>query len=264
MKGAESMQTILFQKENNIAYITLNRAEALNAFNYPMLAELQETVSRIHLDRDIRAVIITGAGNKAFSAGADLKERKTLTEAEVRRNVKAIRDCFDSIANLPQPTIAAVNGYCFGGGFELMIACDFVIAAKGVQMGLTETSWAIIPGAGGTQRLPRLIGEMKAKELILTAKKITAEEAQTLGAVLKVVDPELVVQEAKTLAAQILKNGPVAVTQAKYAISRGLNTDLHTGLDIEAKAYELTIPTEDRLEALQAFSEKRDPIFKGK
>ncbi|GIO26699.1 enoyl-CoA hydratase-related protein [Ornithinibacillus bavariensis] len=258
------MQTILFQKENHIAYITLNREEALNAFNYQMLSELQETVDRIHLDRDIRAVIITGAGNRAFSAGADLKERKTLTESEVRRNVKAIRDCFDSVARLPQPTIAAVNGYCFGGGFELMIACDFVIAAKAVQMGLTETSWAIIPGAGGTQRLPRIVGEMKAKEMILTAKKITAEEAHTLGVVLKVVEPELVLQESKDLAAKILKNGPIAVTQAKFAISLGLNTDLHTGLDMEAKAYELTIPTEDRLEALQAFSEKREPIFKGK
>ena len=124
-------------------------------------------------DPEVRVVIFTGAGQKAFSAGADLKERKTLNEAEVRRNVKAIRDVFNSIASLPQPTIAAVNGYALGGGFEWLLSCDFAIAAQGVSMGLTETSWAIIPGAGGTQRLPRLIGEMKAKELILTAKKIS-------------------------------------------------------------------------------------------
>ncbi|WP_026907873.1 enoyl-CoA hydratase-related protein [Paucisalibacillus globulus] len=258
------MQTILFQKQNNIAHITLNREEALNAFNYQMLKELQEIVQQIHLDKEIRAVIITGAGKRSFSSGADLKERKTLTEPQVRRNVKAIRDCFDAIANLPQPTIAAVNGYCFGGGFELMIACDFVIAVKGAKMGLTETSWAIIPGAGGTQRLPRLIGEMKAKELILTAKKITAEEAYELGAVLRVVEENSLLEESVALANHILKNGPVAVTQAKYAITLGMNTDLNTGLDIEAKAYELTIPTEDRLEALQAFSEKRPPTFKGR
>ncbi|WP_010097784.1 enoyl-CoA hydratase-related protein [Ornithinibacillus scapharcae] len=257
------MQTVLYEKKSNIAYITLNREEALNAFNYQMLLELQKITSQIHVDREVRAVIITGSGKKAFSAGADLKERKTLTESEVRRNVKAIRDCFDAIANLPQPTIAAVNGYCFGGGFELMIACDFVIAVTGAKMGLTETSWAIIPGAGGTQRLPRLVGEMKAKELILTAKKITAEEACELGAVLKVVDQITLMEECEILAKQILQNGPIAVTQAKYAISLGMNTDIKTGLDIEAKAYELTIPTADRLEALQAFSEKRVPVFKG-
>src|SRR5690606_19991202 len=257
------MQTILYHKQHHIAYITLNRKEALNAFNYQMLSELQETIQQIHLDKEIRAVIITGAGEKSFSSGADLKERKTLTEPQVRRNVKAIRDCFDAIANLPQPTIAAVNGYCFGGGFELILACDFTIAVNEACMGLTETSWAIIPGAGGTQRLPRLIGEMKAKELILTAKKITAEEALELGIVLKVVEKDFLLEECEALANRILKNGPVAVTQAKYAISVGMNADLKTGLDLESKAYELTIPTKDRLEALQAFSEKRAPNFKG-
>ncbi|WP_047985785.1 enoyl-CoA hydratase-related protein [Ornithinibacillus californiensis] len=258
------METILFQIKNNIAYITLNRPEALNAFNYQMLTELHEKVNQIHLDRSIRAVIITGSGEKSFSAGADLKERKTLSEPEVRRNVKAIRDCFDAIANLPQPTIAAINGYCFGGGFELMIACDFTIAVKDAKMGLTETSWAIIPGAGGTQRLPRLIGEMRAKELILAAKKISAQEAKELGLILKVVDKESLLDECEDFAHLILRNGPIAITQAKYAISLGMNTDLNTGLDIEAKAYEFTIPTEDRLEALQAFSEKRAPNFQGK
>lgn len=258
------MQTILYQKENHIATITLNRENALNAFNYQMLTELHELVRQIHLDREIRIVIITGAGERAFSAGADLKERKTLTEEEVRRNVKEIRDCFNSIANLPQPTIAAVNGHCYGGGFELMLACDFAIAVDEAKMGLTETSWGIIPGAGGTQRLPRLIGKMKAKELILTAKKITAEEAYKLGLLLNVCEKDTLLEECNRLANQILKNAPIAVTQAKYAITMGMNTDLHTGIDIEAKAYEFTIPTEDRLEALAAFGEKREPIFKGK
>lgn len=145
-----------------------------------------------------------------------------------------------------------------------MLSCDFAIAAEGVSLGLTETSWAIIPGAGGTQRLPRLIGEMKAKELIFTAKKLTAEEALQLGILLKVVPREQLRSACEGLAAAIMKNGPIAVTQAKYAITQGMNTDLQTGMAIEGKAYELTIPTQDRLEALQAFSERRKTQFTGK
>lgn len=258
------MTNILLRKENNIAYITINREEALNCFNYDTLHQLQQVVDAISIDPEVKVIIITGAGDRSFSAGADLKERKTLKESDVRRNVKAIRDVFNSIANLPQPTIAAVNGYAFGGGFELMIACDFSIAAEGVKMGLTETSWAIIPGAGGTQRLPRLVGEMRAKELIFTARKFTAEEGVQLGVVLKVVQIENLLNSCEQLANVIMKNGPVAIKQAKYAITQGMNTDLQTGLAIEFKAYELTIPTEDRMEALLAFSEKRNPVFLGK
>lgn len=258
------MSTILYKKENHIAYVTLNRPHKLNSFNYDMLIALQKVVEKIHLDPNIRVVIFTGAGEKAFSAGADLEERRTLTETEVRRNVKAIGDAFNCVASLPQPTIAAVNGYTFGGGFELMIACDFSIAVEGVQMGLTETSWAIIPGAGGTQRLPRLVGEMKAKELIFTARKFTAKEALSWGILLKVVEAENLMKTCEKLANDILNNGPLAVRQAKYAITQGLNTDMQTGLEIEGKAYELIIPTDDRIEALKAFKEKRKPKFTGK
>lgn len=258
------MTSILYSKENNIAYVTINREDALNCFNFETLRELKEVTDLISLDPEVRVVIFTGAGDKSFSAGADLKERKTLNETEVRRNVKAIRDVFNSIANLPQPTIAAVNGYAFGGGFELMISCDFAIASEGVVMGLTETSWAIIPGAGGTQRLPRLVGEMRAKELILTARKFRAEEGVDLGIVLKVVNKENLLSSCQQLAIDMMKNGPVAIKQAKYAITQGMNTDLQTGLAIESKAYELVIPTDDRLEALLAFSEKRSPLFTGK
>ncbi|MFS0576849.1 enoyl-CoA hydratase-related protein [Sporosarcina sp. 179-K 3D1 HS] len=258
------MEPVLFEKKDNIAYVTINREEALNCFNYETLQKLQEVTDSIAIDPEVRVVIFTGAGEKAFSAGADLKERKTLNETEVRRNVKAIRDVFNSIAELPQPTIAAVNGYALGGGFELMVACDFPIAVKEATLGLTETSWAIIPGAGGTQRLPRLIGEMKAKELIFTAKRLTADEAYELGLLLQVVEKENLLSSCEELAKNILKNGPVAIKQAKYAINEGMNTDLRTGLAIESKAYELTIPTEDRMEALHAFSEKRKPVFTGR
>lgn len=255
------MKYIKFQKEEHIAYITIDRPESLNCFNYETLVELGNTVESLHTDSDVRVVIFTGAGDKAFSAGADLKERKNLTEAEVRRNVKKIRDVFSAVAELPQPTIAAVNGFAFGGGFELMLACDFKIAAEGTLMGLTEVSWGIIPGAGGTQRLSRLIGEMKAKELIFTARKITAEKALELGILTSVALQENIMAACKELAGEILQNAPIAVRQAKYAIQHGSSTDLQTGLSIESKAYELTIPTKDRVEALNAFSEKRKPVF---
>ncbi|WP_285767741.1 enoyl-CoA hydratase-related protein [Peribacillus sp. SI8-4] len=258
------MSNVIYEVNNQIGYITVNRPEVLNCFDYGTLSELQEIIEGIYLNSDIRVVIFTGAGEKAFSAGADLKERKSLNESEVRRNVTLIREVFTSIAGLPQPTIAAVNGYALGGGFEWLLSCDFAIAAEGVSLGLTETSWAIIPGAGGTQRLPRLIGEMKAKELIFTAKKLTAEEALQLGILLKVVPREQLRPACEGLAAAIMKNGPIAVTQAKYAITQGMNTDLDTGLAIEGKAYELTIPTQDRLEALHAFSERRKTQFTGK
>lgn len=257
------MSSILLEKKNQIAYVTVNREHALNSFDYETLCNLQEVIHHLHFDENTQVVIFTGAGHKAFSAGADLKERKSLTESEVRRNVKAIRDVFNMIVSLPQPAIAAVNGYAFGGGFELMLACDFSIATRGVMMGLTETSWAIIPGAGGTQRLPRLIGEMKAKELIFTARKISAEEALDLGIVLQVVERHELLSECEQLAQKMLKNGPIAIQQAKYAITRGMNTDLETGLAIESQAYERTIPTEDRSEALKAFREKRLPKFTG-
>ncbi len=257
------MENLLYEKKNYIGLVTINRPEALNCFNYATLKELGELVEQIRVDKDVRIVIFTGAGDKAFSSGADLKERRTLTEAEVRRNVYKIRTVFQQIADLPQPTIAAVNGYAFGGGFELMLACDFRIAVRHAKMGLTETSWAIIPGAGGTQRLPRLIGEAKAKELILTAKKIDATEAMNYGILTSVVESNQLMEACHELANAILQNGPIAVQQAKFAINQGMNADLHTGLEIEAKAYEITIPTKDRIEALNAFAEKRSPQFKG-
>lgn len=258
------MSTVLYQVENHIATITLNRPEAMNCFNYEMLKNLEEVVEDIRSNSDVRVVFITGAGEKAFSVGADLKERKTLTDSEVKRNVYKIGEVFSSIEALPQPTICMMNGYAFGGGMELALACDFRIVVDDTSMGLTETGLAIIPGAGGTQRLPRLIGETKALELILTAKRMTAEEAYAYGIVTKVVPRNELRTEALNLANAMLKNGPIALQQAKFAIKQGMNTDLQTGLKIERKAYEVTIPTEDRVEALAAFSEKRKPIFKGK
>ncbi len=258
------METIKYEQKGNMAYVTLNRPNALNAFNYDMLKELDEITESIRINPDIRVVIFTGAGDKSFSVGADLKERKTLTEQRVKRNIYKIGEVFSKIENLPQPTIAMLNGYAFGGGTELALACDFRIAADDILLGLTETSLAIIPGAGGTQRLPRLIGEAKALELILTAKRIKADEALAYGLVTKVASRENLKEETESFAALMLANGPIALQQAKFAVKHGMNVDLQTGLSIERKAYEITIPTEDRVEALNAFAEKRKPIFKGK
>ncbi len=258
------MSKIELSVQDNIGYVTLNREEAMNAFNYETLCELASVVESIRTNSDIRVVVFRGAGDKAFSVGADLKERKTLSEQDVRRNVYKIGEVFSAIERLPQPTIAAMNGYAFGGGMELALACDFRIAVREAIMGLTETSLAIIPGAGGTQRLPRLIGEAKAMELILTAKRMSADEAREYGVVTQTVEREYFSQAVNDFAANILANGPIAVQQAKFAIKNGMNTDLQTGLEIERKAYEITIPTEDRVEALRAFSEKRKPNFKGK
>jgi len=259
------MNSILVERNDHIAVITINRSDALNALNFETLSKLQEAVEEIRIDNGVRVVIITGAGDKAFSVGADLKERKTLTDTEVRRNIYKIGEVFSLIDNLPQPTIAAINGFAFGGGMELALACDFRIAATGTLMGLTETSLAIIPGAGGTQRLPRLIGQAKALELILTAKRLTSEEALEYGILNTIVanNSELLNASYK-LAEQMLANGPLAIQQAKFAVKQGMGVDLQTGLQIERKAYEVIIPTEDRLEALSAFAEKRKPKFKGK
>ncbi|MGD6965384.1 enoyl-CoA hydratase-related protein [Rossellomorea vietnamensis] len=257
------MESILLEQREHLGIITINRPDAMNAFNYDTLLELEKMIESIRINPDIRVVIFTGAGEKAFSVGADLKERKNLTEQQVRRNVMKIGDVFNGVSTLPQPTIAAMNGYAFGGGMELALSCDFRIAVSGTTMGLTETSLAIIPGAGGTQRLPRLIGESKAMELILTAKRLKSEEALDIGMLTRVASPESFMEEVIAFAGEMLSNGPIALQQAKFAIKNGMNTDLQTGLQIERKAYEITIPTEDRVEALAAFSEKRKPQFKG-
>ncbi|MGK7379518.1 enoyl-CoA hydratase-related protein [Planococcus sp. 1R117A] len=258
------MDTIHYEQHGNLAFITLNRPDSMNAFNYDMLAELGQVVEAIRINPDIRVVIFTGAGEKAFSVGADLKERKTLTEQHVKRNIFKIGEVFTTIENLPQPTIAMINGFAFGGGMELALACDFRIVTDDTLLGLTETSLAIIPGAGGTQRLPRLIGESKAMELILTARRLKPAEALDYGLVTKVAPRNELVDVTAQFADMMLANGPIALQQAKFAIKNGMNADLQTGLNIERKAYELTIPTEDRVEALMAFSEKRKPVFKGK
>lgn len=249
-------------KENTVI-VTINRAEVHNALNMPALQALYSIVEELSDHPGARAVVITGAGAKAFCAGADLKERRTMNESQVRRFVRLIRDTFTRIEQMPQPVIAAVNGVAFGGGTELALACDLRVAEEHAVMGLTETSLGIIPGAGGTQRLPRLIGKAKAKELIFTAQKITATDAEKWGLVNRVTEKGKGLDVACQLAKQIEENAPLAVRQAKFAINRGLETDIMTGMALETKAYETLIPTKDRLEGLRAFKEKRKPRYTG-
>jgi enoyl-CoA hydratase/carnithine racemase len=259
-----SEKPVLWEENGHIGYIKLNRPDELNTFNYDALVALGEMLEKIEQRiRDIRVIIVSAEG-RAFSAGADLKERRMLNPTQVRRNVKKIREVFSALGRLPQPTIACINGFAFGGGFELALACDFRFAVKEAKMGLTEVSLGIIPGAGGTQRLTRLIGPAKAKELILTARKISAEEAFYLGIIGGLAEDYAHLKTmSENLANEILENAPLAVYQAKSAIDQGESVDLQSGLDIEAKCYEVIIPTKDRVEALEAFREKRKPLFLG-
>lgn len=249
--------------EEYITKITLKRPNAANSLSIQMVSELDHIVSEIKNDPTVRCVIITGHGTKAFCAGADLKERASMNEKEVRQTLGGIRQMIERIASLPQPVIAAINGAALGGGTELALACDLRIASEHAYLGLTETSLGIIPGAGGTQRLPRLVGKGRAKELIYTARKVTAQEALKIGLVEYVSKAEELEKDAVHLAGKIVKNAPIAVTQAKFAIDKGSEVDLLTGLALERKAYEITIPTKDRQEGLKAFKEKRTPSFKG-
>ena len=257
-------KVLLLEETDGVVVLTLNRPEVMNAFNFPMLYALKKQIEALRFNPDIRVIIITGSGQKAFCAGADLKERADLNELQVKEFIFTIRNLFTSIEDLNKPVIAAINGVSLGGGTELCLACDIRIAALNASVGLTETRLAIIPGAGGTQRLPRIIGRGKAKELIFTGRRIDAREALQIGLVNKICEQKVLLDECREIAAMICEAGPIAIEQAKYAINYGLETDLHTGLGIESNAYWVTIPTEDRLEGLAAFREKRKPVYKGK
>ncbi|RHW38334.1 enoyl-CoA hydratase [Lysinibacillus yapensis] len=247
-----------------IAILVLTRAESANALSIQMLHEINNALERIQYDRSIRVVIVTGDGEKAFCAGADLKERKGMSEEEVRKTVALIGKTVDHFDTLSQPVIAAINGVAFGGGLELALACDIRMASNTAKIGLTETALGIIPGAGGTQRLPRLIGAGKAKELIYTARRLTADEAYAYGIVEHVVPSQQLIVEAKRLATEMANNAPLSLIQAKKAINQGMQTDIATALQIESLAYNHLLNTEDRLEGLRAFQEKRQPIYSGK
>ena len=250
--------------ENGLCVLTIHRPDAMNSMNGALVAALRDTFNEIDQDPTVRVVVLTAGGEKVFCAGADLKERKTMSEAEVTQRIRDYKTAFDAIANVSKPVICAINGYAFGGGLEIALACDIRLVAKETSVGLTELALGIIPGAGGTQRLPRLIGASKAKELMFTARRLSGDEALAWGVVNHVVPRAELLAAAKALASEMLKAAPVAVAQAKRAIDSGLDADLSRGLEIEAECYAVVIPTEDRLEGLAAFAEGRKPVWKGR
>jgi len=257
-------QTVLVKREKGVGILTLNRTESMNSVSRGMLAELFGAIDELRHDEDLRTVIITGAGEKAFCSGADLKERTTMTPAEVRRYIQTIRNVFTLVEEMPVPVICAINGVALGGGTELALSCDIRIAADSARMGLTETSLAIIPGAGGTQRLPRIIGMARAKEMIFTADRIDAARALEIGLVNRVVPLASLMEASLEMASRIAACGPVAIRMAKRSINKGMQMDLASAMAFETTCYDVLIPTEDRLEGLAAFKEKRKPDYKGR
>ena len=252
------------ERRGPVAWLTLQRPEARNALSLALLRALRGELARIAEDSEVWAVAITGSGDRAFCAGADLKERRTFDEEQVREFVATIRGTMDDIAGLPQPTVAVMNGSAFGGGMEMALACDLRVLDRGAAIGLTETSLAIIPGAGGCVRLPRLVGSARAKELILLARRLDAEQAAELGLVTALAPAGEARRVGEELLGELLKNGPLALRAAKAAIDGGLDLPMAQALEHEFACYQRIVPTEDRLEALAAFAEKRAPRYRGR
>lgn len=251
------------ERREGIELWTIDGESRRNAISRAMLNEFLEHLSRAASDTQLRCVILTGAGDKAFCAGADLKERATMSAEDVQAFHKSLRTALLCIEAAPQPFVAALNGAALGGGLEIALACDVRIASEGAQLGLPEVSLGIIPGGGATARLPRLIGLARAKDLILTARRCSAAEALAFGLVTRTVAPEKLLPEAKALAAQIARNAPVSLRQAKRALDGGFNLPLLEALELENQLYQACLASLDRKEALRAFAEKRAPLFRG-
>ena len=251
---------VLHERVGRLVRLTLNRADVRNALNLDTLKELRAHLAQIAEDVECWVVVLTGAGEQAFCAGADLKERRTMDESAVQNFVREIRATMDDVAALPQPTVAAIQGHAFGGGCELALSCDLRILAPEALIGLTETRLAIIPGAGGCVRLPRLVGEAKAKELILTAKRLDAQEALASGLVHRVGGAACV----EDMVDSLLSKGPLALRAAKAAIDGGSDLPMAEALRWEFECYQRILSTADRLEALTAFAEKRPARFEGR
>ena len=257
----------LEEKDHGIVVFGINRPKAMNALSKNLVKNLNEAVDAVKFDKNCRVLIIRSLAKGAFCAGADLKERAAMPPAEVGPAVAKGRAIIGAWESLPMPVIAAIDGVALGGGLEMALACDLRVASDDARLGLTETRLAIIPGGGGTQRLPRVVGLAKAKELIYTARILRGRDAEAIGLVNHCVDQNEAGNAAYLrsldLAREILPNGPIGVKMAKLAINKGTEVDIASGLSFEEAAYAQVIPTKDRIEALMAFKEKRKPEFKG-
>jgi enoyl-CoA hydratase len=256
---------VIERRDNGVLVVTLNRPEAANALNTQMGLDLMELFEGLTVDiEDLRAVVLTGQGAKAFCAGGDLKQRNGMTDEAWQAQHLVFERMLRAILACPIPVIAAVNGAAYGGGCEIAAAADFIYASTTARFALTEVTLGIMPGAGGTQNLPRAVGERRAKELILSGLPFSAEEAERWGLVNRVLPPEDLLQVTIAMADRIAGNGPISVRQAKQAIHRGLQMSLADGLAFEIEAYNRLIPTADRREGVLAFNERRKPDFQGK
>lgn len=253
----------LHGSEEGIAVLTLNRPEARNAIGNEMLSKLRANLENLLFHSTARILIICSTVPGVFCAGADLKERRKMGVAEAQKFVHTLRSTFNALETCPIPTIAAVEGAALGGGLEMALACDLRICGDEAIFGLPETGLAIIPGAGGTQRLPRILGRARAKELIYTGRRITGEQAETIGLVNHCVLAGNAYQKAVEIALEITKQGPLAVKLAKIAIDRGSEVDTSSGMIIEEACYAQVLKSKDRLEGLAAFAEKRKPCYTG-
>ena len=256
-----SYQNILVTRENNIGVIQLNRPNILNALSFALMSELVNGLEELDKDKAVRVIILTGSG-RAFAAGADLAEMSQATPLDLMLGRRF--ELWDRIRKISKPIIAAVDGYCLGGGNELAMNCDIIIASETATFGQPEINVGIIPGAGGTQRLTRVVGKYKAMEMILTGKSISADEAYRVGLVNRVVPAKSLMEETKKLATEIASRPPISIRSAKEAILRAHDTTLEVGLEFERKAFYMLFATEDAKEGINAFLEKRKPDFKEK
>ena len=248
----------------HVATVTLSRPDALNAISGEVANELAGTLLQAAAQPDVWAVVLAAAGERAFCVGADLKERNGLDDAGWMRNRILMRSMFDSLRAVPQPTIASVFGYALGGGFELALCCDLIVASEDAVFGLPEVGVGIVPGGGGTQLLARRIGLSRAKELVLTRRRISADEGLRIGLVARVAPREQLGAATRDVAAEVARSSPVAVREAKQAMDRGLGMPLDAAIELEDLAWRRAVASDDRREGIAAFNEKRDPRWKGR
>ena len=264
MSSSPILENLLYEKKGAIAYVTLNRPRVLNALNQQTWKELRTVFEDARDDPEIRGVILTGAGDKAFIAGADIGELAHVTAVEAEQSSSYGQAVLDLIENLGKPVIAAVNGYALGGGCETAMACTIRVAAEHAKFGQPEVTLGLIPGGGGTQRLPRLVGKGRALQLILSGGMIDAQEAHRIGLVNEVVPAGDLLARAEAILKQIFANAPVAVKFSLEAVNRGLETNLAEGLSLEASLFGLCAGTDDKAEGTSAFLAKRAPQFNGR
>lgn len=255
---------VRYDVDDRVATVTLDRPEALNAISGAMADELAATFRRVSDDRDVWVVVLAAAGDKAFCVGADLKERGGFTLDDFHRNRKQVRGMFEALRAVSQPVIASVFGFALGGGFELALSCDLVVAAEGTKLGLPEARVGLLPAGGGTQLLTRKVGLARAKELIYTGRRFEAAEGAEMGVVQNVVPRDRLQSATAQLALDICRSSPVAVRAAKQATDAAFGVPIEDGIEAEHRAWETVIGSEDRLEGITAFNEKRDPQWRNR